>query len=267
MSQQLISGESQTAEALVFLKEHEPSEGYYLAFSGGKDSIVIYDLAVKSGIKFDAHFSMTTIDPNEVRQFIKENYPDVIWERPKKSMFKLIEEHGMLPTRVIRWCCRELKELHGKHRIIVTGIRKAESVNRAKRNRYEESHLTKKTFFCHPIFEWSDSDVWDYIHENNLKYCSLYDEGKTRIGCIMCPIQGTKGMLWDKERFPKYYKAYLHAIGRMLINLKKKGKICTHGETPEQVMYWWIHNADEDVSTIQAELRSKQGGGYREDVR
>lgn len=251
MSQQLLSGISQEKEAISFLKEYEPKEGYYLAFSGGKDSIVIYDLAVKAGVKFDAHFSMTTVDPNEVRQFIKKNYPDVIWERPKKSMFKLIEEHGMLPTRIIRWCCRELKEIGGKKRVIILGIRKAESIRRSKRERYEESTVTKGTFFCNPIFEWSNDDVWDYIRKNNLKYCSLYDEGKTRIGCIMCPMQGTKGMLQDKERFPKYYNAYLKAIGRMLKTAKVKGHKWTHGETPEQVMYWWIHNADEDMKTIQ----------------
>jgi len=48
----------------------------------------------------------------------------------------------------------------------------------------------------------------------NLPYCSLYDEGKTRIGCIMCPMQGSKGMLIDAERYPKYYRAYLRAIGK-----------------------------------------------------
>lgn len=236
------------------LKEYEPSKGYFLAFSGGKDSMVIYDLAIKAGVKFDAHFNMTTVDPNEVRVFIKENYPTVIWERPKISMFKLIEKHGMLPTRIIRYCCRELKEIGGSGRIIITGVRHAESIRRRKRKLFEESHVRKKTWFLHPIIDWSDLDVWDYIHHNNLKYCSLYDEGKTRIGCIMCPMQGTKGMLQDKERFPKYYNAYLHAIDRMLKKAKKDGHVWRHGTTAEQVMYWWIHNSDEDIKTLQQEL-------------
>lgn len=240
--------------AIQLIKQYEPPEGYYLAFSGGKDSTVIFSLAQKAGVKFDAHFNMTTVDPNEVRDFIKENYPDVIWKRPKESMFKMIEKHGMLPTRIIRYCCRELKEVGGKGRVVMTGVRAAESVKRKKRREYEESKNTKGMFFLHPIFYWSNLDVWDYIRRNGLKYCSLYDEGKTRIGCIMCPMQGTKGMLLDKERFPKYYKAYLRAIGRMLITLKKKGKVCSHGETPEQIMYWWIHNVDGDMSTRQQAL-------------
>ena len=254
MTQQLFSGASREQEAIEVLRKYEPKEGYYLAFSGGKDSMVIYDLAIKSGVKFEAHFNMTTVDPDEVRQFIRNNYPNVIWERPKKSMFQLIEKKGMLPTRLIRYCCRELKEIGGPGRLIITGVRKAESVRRSKRKIYEKSTVRKNTTFLHPIIEWSNSEVWDYIRENNLKYCSLYDEGKTRIGCIMCPMQGTKGMLLDKERFPKYYKAYLRAIGRMLNTLKIKGKMTHHGDTPEQIMYWWIHNADMDIETTQETL-------------
>jgi phosphoadenosine phosphosulfate reductase len=245
---------TKTQMAIDRIREHEPKEGYYLAFSGGKDSIVIYDLAKKAGVKFEAHFNMTTVDPNEVRSFIRDNYPDVIWNHPKKSMFKLIEDHGMLPTRIIRYCCRELKEIGGRGWLVMTGIRKAESTHRAKRKMYEESRVDKGKFFLHPIFDWSDSDVWDYIKRNNMKYCPLYDEGKTRIGCIMCPMQGTKGMLFDKERFPKYYDAYLRAIGRMLKTAKVKGHKWTHGETPEDVMYWWIHNADVDKTSHQEQL-------------
>jgi len=56
-------------EQSIELMRHEERRcgdaGYYLAFSGGKDSIALYRLAEMAGVKFDAHYSMTTIDPPE----------------------------------------------------------------------------------------------------------------------------------------------------------------------------------------------------------
>ena len=59
------------------LKEFEPKEGYYLAFSGGKDSIVIKKLAEIAGVRFDSHYNNTTIDPPELIYFIRKFHPDV----------------------------------------------------------------------------------------------------------------------------------------------------------------------------------------------
>jgi phosphoadenosine phosphosulfate reductase len=233
--QQDLNGKSFEDVAIANIQKYEPDEGYYLAFSGGKDSIVIYDLAVRAGVKFDAHFSRTTVDPPEVLKFIKENYPWVIWEKPRMSMFQLIRKKKMLPTRIIRFCCSELKEIGGSGRVVMTGVRKAESSSRKHRRMYEESKRVKGKIFLHPIIEWSDQDVWDYIQTKSLKYCSLYDEGKKRIGCILCPMQGPKGMRADAERWPKYYKAYLRAIDRVI----KSGRRW-QGMTADEVMDWWI---------------------------
>ncbi|MDD3095880.1 MAG: phosphoadenosine phosphosulfate reductase family protein [Candidatus Marinimicrobia bacterium] len=240
--------------AIARLREHEPPEGYYLAFSGGKDSIVCYDLAVRSGVRFDAHYHQTTVDPPEVQHFIKEYYPDINWDKPKNSMFRLIVKKKMLPTRIIRYCCRELKELHGVGRTLIIGVRQAESINRRDRAVFEPSRLRSDTFFLSPIVDWTTENVWDYIRARNMPYCSLYDEGKTRIGCIMCPMQGSKGMLRDAERYPKYYKAYLRAIEKMLDALHAEGKDNGHGSTPEEIMHWWIYNSDMDTETAQTEI-------------
>jgi len=242
MTQMLLDGSSRIEEAIRLLKEHEPPEGYYLAFAGGKDSITIFDLATKAGVKFDAHYSMTTIDPPEVTQFIRTNYPTVIWERPKLSFFKLIEKEKMLPTRKIRFCCRALKEIGGKGRTVIVGIRKKESGARSKRHEFEESNRVKGKFFLSPILEWSDQDVWDYIRHNRLKYCSLYDQGKKRIGCLFCPMQHKKGMEFDRIHYPKYYRALLRAIQRMLDHINRDGGEWKHGKTPEEVWNWWIES-------------------------
>ena len=96
--------------AISILQHFEPEEGFYLAFSGGKDSVVCKKLLDMSGCKYDAHYNPTTVDPPELMQFIRKEYPDVIWERPKKSMRTLIIENKMPPTGIMRYCCEELKE-------------------------------------------------------------------------------------------------------------------------------------------------------------
>ena len=98
--------------AINRLKLHEPPEGYYVAFSGGKDSCVILDLVKRAGVKYDAHYNLTTVDPPELVQFIRREYPEA-WEhrnKPEKSMWDLIVQKRMPPTRLVRYCCQYLKE-------------------------------------------------------------------------------------------------------------------------------------------------------------
>lgn len=122
--------------AIARLKTFEPPEGYYVAFSGGKDSQCIYHLCKMAGVKFDAHYNVTSVDPPELVQFIKKNYPDVAMDVPhdkngkRVSMWSLISQHLMPPTRIVRYCCQELKETQGEGRVTVTGVRWAESTNR-----------------------------------------------------------------------------------------------------------------------------------------
>jgi phosphoadenosine phosphosulfate reductase len=237
-----LSGSTLEEDAIALLREHEPVEGYYLAFSGGKDSIVIHDLTKRAGVKFKAHFHMTTVDPPEVTQFIRDNYPWVLWDRPKKSMFQIIVDHGTPPTRFRRYCCRELKEIGGRGHTVILGIRGAESARRKNRKSFEESRIDKGKFFVNPILSWADQDVWGYIRQHGLKYPSLYDNGRTRIGCVLCPLQSHNGRLQDLEDFPKFKKAYLLAFKRMLEKISSEGKKHPCGwNTPEEVMNWWIN--------------------------
>lgn len=125
--------------AIGRLKIFEPPEGYFVAFSGGKDSQCVYHLCKQAGVKFDAHYSVTTVDPPELVYFIRKNYPDVTFDVPHDengkqiTMWRLIEQNLMPPTRFVRYCCAELKECSGKDRVTVTGVRWAESVNRRKK--------------------------------------------------------------------------------------------------------------------------------------
>ena len=114
--------------------------GYYLAFSGGKDSQALYHIAELSGVKFDAHMNFTSVDPPEVIRFVKKQYPEVDFIKPKKSIYQLAVEKQILPTMRVRWCCAEYKETSGAGRVTLIGIRHQESSRRAKRNEVEISN-------------------------------------------------------------------------------------------------------------------------------
>ena len=192
--------------AIHTLKTYEPKAGYYIAFSGGKDSIVIYDLVKRAGVKHDVHYNVTTIDPPEVTRFIKKNYPEVERHVPEKSMFELVVKNRGLPTRIQRWCCRLLKEGGGKDRVVVLGVRREESFNRSDRNLF---NWHDNSLQLNLIVDWLECDVWEYIEEYGLKYPCLYDEDYSRIGCIACPMAGHKQMKRELKRYPFIKRGYL----------------------------------------------------------
>jgi len=205
-----------------------------VAFSGGKDSICIYRLAQMAGIKFYAQYNDTTVDPPELKKFIKEHYPEVIIHRPKKSMFQLIVEKGP-PMRQRRWCCELLKENNSNHQTVITGIRHEESAMRRGRAWKEISKTNINSWFAHPIISWTMLDVWNFIEEQKLKYCSLYDEGWDRIGCVLCPMTDSRLHL---ERWPKMANAYKRNITKYWE--KRKYEYKSVWPTSEDYWQWWL---------------------------
>lgn len=207
--------------AIDRIKEFEPPEGYYVAFSGGKDSVVILDLVKKSGVKFDAHYNITGIDPPELVRFICNEHPEVQRHRPELTFWKLILKMGMPPTRLARYCCAYLKEHGGDGRVVITGVRWAESNKRRTRKAVETCYKKKQRFLINPIIDWSDKEVWQYIHENNVKYCCLYDEGFKRLGCIGCPMADGQRKQQFK-RWPRIEKLYRKTFQELIdIRLSK----------------------------------------------
>lgn len=234
-------------KAVERLRHYEPPEGYFLAFSGGKDSVVIYDLAVKSGVKFDAWYSVTTIDPPELVRFIKKEYPDVSFIHPKKPFLKELVNRGF-PMRQKRWCCQLYKENGGNNRCVITGIRWNESYNRSKRKIFEHcysgGYKSKNKTFVNPIIDWYTADVWKHINDNELKYCSLYDEGWKRIGCLFCPMAPKKHRLQEVKQYPNYVKLYIKAFQRLYNKKKLEGKTSVdRWANGEEMFWWWV---DED---------------------
>ena len=87
--------------AVERIKAFETLDGYFLAFSGGKDSQCIYHLAKEAGVKFEAHFHLTSVDPPEVISFVKAHYSEVILDQPPESMWRLIERKSHQPVKSV----------------------------------------------------------------------------------------------------------------------------------------------------------------------
>ena len=166
-----INGRDKVDKAIMRLQAYCPPEGYYLAFSGGKDSCVIKALADMAGVKYDAHYSVASVDPPELVRFIKDEHPDVIFDYPRDrdgnviTMWNLIPKKSMPPTRIVRYCCAHLKEHGGGGRLKVTGVRWDESVRRKKSHgevtfadkkavKTVEKELSDEDFFSTPQGGW-----------------------------------------------------------------------------------------------------------------
>ncbi len=239
--------------------------GFHLAFSGGKDSIVLYRIAELAKVKFFAEMSVTTIDPPELMRYIRKNYPQVKLNRPDINFYELIKKKKMLPTGMIRYCCAYLKEQAGIGTTTLTGVRAAESVRRAKRkeieiqghkdnsglldqfNRNEElSHTCvkgKDKILVMPIFHWTDKDIWNFIREQKMDYCQLYDEGYKRIGCIFCPMSNKKSIARDRKKYPRIEKKIKESIQYILDNKEDFfSDIPIQGRriNADEVFEWWI---------------------------
>ena len=231
-----LFGHDKVEEAIERIKMFEPPEGYYLADSGGKDSSVVLALTKMSGVNFDAHYSVTTIDPPELVRFIRKYHPETKFEYPSIPFFKRLVEKGF-PMRVHRWCCAEYKETGGTGRRVMTGIRKQESLKRSGRKLVEQCLKDKSKTYVNPIIDWSTSDIWIFIRHSKTPYCPLYDEGFKRLGCVLCPMSSNRRI--QAARWPKMTKAWFRAFEKYY----EKNKHLPSNQrwkSVNELFNWWL---------------------------
>ena len=163
---------------------YDPENGYYNTFSGGKDSQCLYHIVKMSGVKFKTHMNLTSIDPPEVIRFVRKEYPDVHIIKPKDSIYHIAEQKGILPTMLVRWCCKDFKESAGAGKVTLIGIRHEESARRAKRNEIEVNN--------HQFSGKTLEELDEYRKERNAKMkrrprntMSIVNaQGERELGCI-----------------------------------------------------------------------------------
>ena len=252
-------------------------------YSGGKDSDVMLELFKRSGIPFEVHNSHTTADAPQTVRHIRKVFRELelqgihceiempTYKGERTSMWKLIPQKLMPPTRLVRYCCSILKETGCVNRYIATGVRWDESKARSDRAEFEKVGKTKKeaeqfdtvmlmndntasrrmTELCmqkrkmivNPIIDWTNKDIWEFVRSENIKTCDLYNMGYTRVGCIGCPMAGK--LRWKQfNDFPKYKKMYMNAFEKMIKEREKRGLNCEWSNA-EEVFAWYME--DENI--------------------
>lgn len=213
--------------SVELLRANAPADGspYYGCFSGGKDSVVIKELARMAGVPVVWHYNVI-IDPPELMKFIQDHHPDVKWIRSKHGpFFRRIRHKLMVPTRFRRWCCAEYKHTLGpKGCTRILGIRVEESNKRAAR--YVACVMKKPASRreLYPIRLWTDDNVWRFINDYKVPYCKLYDEGFSRLGCVGCPLASPDHRRKEFERWPYYERQWRQACNFVVAERERLGK-------------------------------------------
>ena len=207
-----------------------------------------------------------------------------------ETMWSLIVSKRLPPTRIARYCCRVLKETTTPNRMCAVGVRAAESTNRKGRDIFSIYGKTRKDAYFYslshamevhkesqeiqddnwdctliktmkehketvinPIYEWEDSDIWDYIRQNRITVNSMYEMGYKRVGCIGCPLAPYHQRIKEFKDFPKYKQMYINAFQKMIDNYPLTCK----WKTGEEVFDWWMeeymHNVKGQLSLFDDE--------------
>lgn len=195
--------------------------------SGGKDSIVLEELTKMAGVPHRSIYHVTTLDPPELVRFVRTC--NVEMKHPGTNFIRLVEQKG-LPTRWHRWCCDVLK--HGKREMGVSfiGVRADESPARKK---WKTISSCDTGWIVCPILTWSHDDIWRFIRERSMPYCSLYDQGWKRIGCIGCPLTGCPNK--ELSLYPRIKEAIRKAFFRWQDSHPFDG-----GQTTQRAWETWL---------------------------
>ena len=191
----------------VYREYQKKVDVFYVAFSGGKDSIVVLDIIQKAlpHDEFMVLFGDTRMEFSDTYKTVEEIMNDCEQKNIRfytsRSNYDPAESWRKFgpPSTVTRWCCsvhktapqvlllREILNKPDFSGMAFVGVRGDESVARSKYDfvTFEGKH--KGQYSCNVVLDWSSAEIFLYIYMNNLVMNEAYKKGNRRVGCLICP--------------------------------------------------------------------------------
>ena len=245
-NERLMLGLEKTSMDLIrktYKKYSEDEMTFAVAFSGGKDSLVLLDLVARtlSPEKFSVVFSNTGMELSTTLQSVekaKQHWPSLKFYEAKSHLDPedSWEEFGP-PGRRMRWCCAVhksvptillLREITGNYNIkavVFDGVRAEESAARADRDEISVGAKNINQTNCSPILKWGTSELFIYLLHNNILFNDAYRLGLFRVGCIVCPMSSA---WWDgivNDSYPDEMHALLSKVEKYAEATKPESEV------------------------------------------
>ncbi|WP_411503883.1 phosphoadenylyl-sulfate reductase [Brevibacillus centrosporus] len=181
-------------DVLVTAVENYAS-GLVLASSFGAEDVVLIDMLHKLAPTIPVFYLDTNKHFNETydtRDRLQERYGTIfIQVLPQLTLEEQAQQHGdKLWEREPNLCCEirkvePLKRVLSQYQAWVTGIRREQAPTRANAKKVEWDEKFNLVKF-NPLADWTERQVWEYIHVNDVPYNPLHDRNFPSIGCSVC---------------------------------------------------------------------------------
>lgn len=260
ISESLQKKIEQSIRLLQQVQKAHPDEVIEIEYSGGKDSDVILQLAKEAGIRYEAIYKNTTIDPPGTIRHAQEMGATII--RPKRTFAELIQKKGA-PTRFARFCCSELKEYKVRD-VAVMGVRRSESRKRAEI--YSEPtecrfYGSKKNHVeaVYPILEWTNEDVAAFLADRKIKCAPMYYDAdgvfhvERRLGCMCCPLQSKKQRISSFNSHRGMVRFYIRNL-RIFRQTHSDAKVCDYFSSEYEQFAFQVFYQELPIKTFKQQM-------------
>lgn len=203
----------------IYVKYKDKVDVFYVAFSGGKDSVAVLDI-VQRALPHNAFMVLF----GDTKMEFPDTY-DVV-NRVKKECesrgIRFLKAASELepedtwrkfgpPAQTVRWCCsvhkvvpqilllRKVLNKPNFSGMAFTGIRRSESFSRSGYDIISRGEKVQEQYSCHAIIEWNSAEVFTYIYARKLILNEAYKKGNSRAGCLVCPLATAKNIYFKEQ--------------------------------------------------------------------